>query len=125
MSKFNLCTHCQTVPLITGSTKSASVMCMNEKCVEQPFVIGRTLEVATITWNRLHAKVDPTAPTNDWIYWDGGECPVAREQLVEYRTIDGYTQICAAGALRWTYTNSLGNIAAYRRVPSDSAKTEK
>lgn len=54
-----------------------------------------------------------------WIEWNGGECPVAGVQVVEWRSRDGNAGHNAAGDLDWRHMNithvlSSGDIIAFR-----------
>lgn len=60
-----------------------------------------------------------------WIEWNGGECPVSGENLVEVllrfdrnngKESSGEPE--SAKNFRWTHTGSLGDIVAYKVVES-------
>ena len=64
-------------------------------------------------------------PDSDgWITWNGGECPVSGDTVVETRFWDDSTDITEAGNLRWSHINSIGDIVAYR-VVKQPAKPEQ
>lgn len=48
-----------------------------------------------------------------WVEWPGGECPVAWNTCVEYKT-RGCTYAGPANALRWDHTGGGGDITKYR-----------
>jgi hypothetical protein len=63
---------------------------------------------------------------NEFIDWQGGECPVDPDTIVQVRLSgnDGYC-IRRAGDLRWCHTNFSGDIVEYRVVKDDvSPKVE-
>lgn len=63
---------------------------------------------------------------NEFIDWQGGECPVDPDTIVQVRLSgnDGYF-IRRAGDLRWHHTNFSGDIVEYRVVKDDvSPKVE-
>lgn len=59
---------------------------------------------------------------SEWIKWDGGECPVDRETLVEVKMRDGYTVIGKAKYGVWANTSLDYDIVAYRIVEPDKEK---
>lgn len=53
-----------------------------------------------------------------WVKWEGGECPVPKDTIVQIRMRDG-TSACepgVAGELRWDHRGWRGDIARYRVV---------
>lgn len=55
--------------------------------------------------------------SNEWIEWNGGECPVPFESTVEYVRRDGGTSVFSpAGSLRWEHLCASGDIVSYRKV---------
>lgn len=61
------------------------------------------------------------APSNGWIAWGGGKCPVSDVARVEYimRSSGGVpSDVTTAGGLRWNHTGSSGDVVAYRVVKS-------
>jgi hypothetical protein len=63
------------------------------------------------------SEQDP-AGDGGWIAWSGGGCPVPAEMMVEVELAALLHGIKAAGAFRWNHTGSLGDIIAYRVVPT-------
>jgi len=62
----------------------------------------------------------------DFIIWQGGECPVDPDTVVEVKMTgcveDMYVR--RAGDLRWTHTNYSGDIIAYRVVEAPKPKVQ-
>lgn len=54
----------------------------------------------------------------EWIEWTGGKCPVDGKTKVQvrFRVADGSDEGSPAYALRWTHTDSWGDIIAYRII---------
>lgn len=53
-----------------------------------------------------------------WVKWEGGECPVPKDTIVQIRMRDG-TSACeprVAGELRWDHRGWRGDITRYRVV---------
>ena len=48
--------------------------------------------------------------------WNGGECPVHPETVVEYWRLDGGTDELMAGCLRWEHRSVDADIIAFRVV---------
>lgn len=61
-----------------------------------------------------------TTEKNGWIEWTGGDCPVEPGTRVHYRMAYGHenTDGVQAELLRWTNTQWIGDIIAYRVVQS-------
>lgn len=61
----------------------------------------------------------PTTPAESgWVQWHGGECPVERNVMVEYRMRFGNGYSCAAaGRLHWDHGGGSGDIVSYRVKP--------
>ncbi len=59
---------------------------------------------------------------NDWIIWNGGECPVSPDTIVQAQWADEdrfeaeESEERPANAVRWAW-NSKNNIIAYRIIP--------
>jgi len=53
---------------------------------------------------------------NDWIKWEGGECPVDKDLMVEFEFADGDLGVDYAFELSWAHKWDDGNIVAYRVV---------
>ena len=56
--------------------------------------------------------------TEPWVKWEGGECPVPKDTIVQIRMRDG-TSACepgVAGELRWDHRGWRGDITRYRVV---------
>ena len=71
------------------------------------------------------AKSEQRATDSEgWITWNGGECPVSGDTVVETRFWDDSTDITEAGNLRWEHSNIFGDILAYRIV-EQPAKSEQ
>ncbi len=76
-------------------------------------------------YQKLEAEIDQLRqqvkePADDgWIAWDGGECPVREDAIVEIRWRDRATDIDLAGFYDWSVQNgeySASDIIAYRIV---------
>ena len=67
--------------------------------------------------------------SEEWIEWNGGECPVPGDTLVDLKFADkGSCAVVSAGQFDWGHCdNPYFNIIAYRIVQPDSgfAKSEK
>lgn len=62
----------------------------------------------------------------DWIKWDGGECPIKSDKTrVEYEMRSGREMNGFARALRWSDTDSVGDIIAYRIIEDHEPKTTR
>lgn len=48
--------------------------------------------------------------------WNGGDCPVHPETVVEYWMREGGNSECKAGKLRWKHTENSGDIIAFRVI---------
>lgn len=70
----------------------------------------------------LAAIQAPTANTDGWIDWAGGECPVDRELPVAVKFRDGDSEEGhQAGSYRWNHRDGNGDILAYRlHQPQDA-----
>ena len=59
-----------------------------------------------------------------WIEWSGGDCPVEKDQMIEYRMRSAGQDTTISGNLRWNHNlhgtgeETLGDIIAYRLCPS-------
>ena len=59
-----------------------------------------------------------------WIEWSGGDCPVEKDQMIEYRMRSAGQDTTISGNLRWNHNlhgtgeETLGDIIAYRLSPS-------
>lgn len=64
---------------------------------------------------RSHLATEVVDYAGGWIAWNGGECPVDPEQVVEYkrRNSDGPWPR-QAGVLKWNHTGDIPDIIAYR-----------
>lgn len=56
------------------------------------------------------------SPYDDWIPWEGGECPVARRAVVMAKAKDGEVDTDKAYFYDWDHTGSPFDIIAYRVV---------
>jgi hypothetical protein len=67
---------------------------------------------------RLDAEGQAQHDTRDdgWIEWNGGDCPVGPDVVVEYVSRDGATYRCHAKILRWNWIGAGGDIIKYRVV---------
>jgi hypothetical protein len=62
---------------------------------------------------------------SDWIKWDGGECPVPPDTLVDIRIRDGYEAIGEDVAKGWNWKHHMlrNDIVAYRvHHPNEGAE---
>ena len=61
-------------------------------------------------------KQSSVADADGWIKWEGGECPVAPDALVQYVIRDGdeSTEPVRAMALDWGHRGCVSDIIAYR-----------
>lgn len=61
-------------------------------------------------------KTDKVLRDDDWIGWDGGECPVPRGKVVEVKRRDGEKLTRSACRLTWQHVLGERDIVAYRIV---------
>lgn len=77
-----------------------------------------------VTWACTEDQLELVQPatvkpsTNNWIEWNGGECPVAAKDKIDvlYRDGDTSTNILRPWQMRWTNYGLDGDIIAYRVV---------
>lgn len=60
---------------------------------------------------------------NDWIKWEGGECPVHGAYRVEYTMRNGEIENDRADLLSWIQSNCEFDIIAYRLHQPESVST--
>lgn len=63
-------------------------------------------------------RKEDTQVAEPWVKWEGGECPVQKDTIVQIRMRDG-TSACepgVAGELRWDHRGWRGDITRYRVV---------
>lgn len=63
-------------------------------------------------------RKEDTKVAEPWVKWEGGECPVPKDTIVQIRMRDG-TSACepgVAGELRWDHRGWRGDITRYRVV---------
>ena len=63
-------------------------------------------------------RKEDTQVAEPWVKWEGGECPVPKDTIVQIRMRDG-TGACepgVAGELRWDHRGWGGDITRYRVV---------
>lgn len=63
-------------------------------------------------------RKEDTQVAEPWVKWEGGECPVPKDTIVQIRMRDG-TSACepgVAGELRWGHRGWRGDITRYRVV---------
>ena len=61
----------------------------------------------------------------DWIEWNGGECPVAGDVVVDVKRRDGQvSQADQFSEWRWSHWPDPSDIVAYRLVDAPRASTE-
>nr|DAL40215.1 MAG TPA_asm: protein of unknown function (DUF5320) [Caudoviricetes sp.] len=63
-------------------------------------------------------RKEDTQVAEPWVKWEGGECPVPKDTIVQIRMRDG-TSACepgVAGELRWDHRGWRGDITRYRVV---------
>jgi len=54
----------------------------------------------------------------NWIEWNGGECPVIGDMLVDVRLRCGTARLCVlACSVNWTHTDSSFDVLSYRLAP--------
>ena len=79
-------------------------------------LVSRRLMVADqAARTALAETADAPAPppaSDGWIAWEGGECPVSTETLVDVR----WERRLAAGCCRWDHRETSDDIVAYRIV---------
>lgn len=69
----------------------------------------------------------PAPDADGWIEWNGGECPVERDSLVDYKLSIGPAFACGevAGSLIWQRLGvGMANIIAYRLHKPEQSKPE-
>jgi hypothetical protein len=69
---------------------------------------GRRLDV--------EGQAPHTTRDDGWIEWNGGECPVGPDVMVEFVCRNGETDKCHAKNLRWSWVGTGGDIIKYRVV---------
>jgi hypothetical protein len=64
--------------------------------------------------------------TNDWIKWDGGECPFkSNKTVVEIKLRNGVTGMPFAKNARWSAKGFVSDIIAYRIVEDHEPKATR
>ena len=58
--------------------------------------------------------VQTDLPENRWIYWGGGECPLAADIMVEVKLRHGGFWKATAGQIDWIIDNCDNDVIAYR-----------
>lgn len=51
---------------------------------------------------------------SQWVEWKGGECPVEKGAIVDYKLRDGYESSVTANSLFWEHRHIGNDIVAYR-----------
>lgn len=65
----------------------------------------------------------PLVDEDGWIEWNGGECPVPADVLMEVKfKSGGSARTWDATMLRWAHTQGRSDIVAYRSIASEQAK---
>lgn len=62
---------------------------------------------------------------NEWIDWNGGDCPVPKETEVKIQMRDGSEAQDYAGRLHWDHLNFLGDILKYQVPPTPPAARDR
>lgn len=78
-------------------------------------VLNPSWDMSPSSWK----DIPPVEPwTDDWIEWNGGECPVAASAIVQRKYRDGADGFMKAPAayFRWTHLGEDSDIIAYRVV---------
>jgi hypothetical protein len=65
---------------------------------------------------------EPSLPSDGWIEWSGGHCPVPAKAVVEFMARGGYIEERLAGELVWRHSNVGGDIVSYRVVVQPQAE---
>jgi hypothetical protein len=65
---------------------------------------------------------EPSLPSDGWIEWSGGYCPVPTTAVVEFMARGGYIEEGLAGELVWRHSNVGGDIVSYRVVVQPQAE---
>lgn len=70
----------------------------------------------TILSREEYYHAHPKADADGWIEWNGGECPVSGDDIVDvaYSTYGAKLFSAAADSLRWSKCGLVGDIIAYR-----------
>lgn len=81
----------------------------------------------TVLSSEEYFHLHPAQDADGWIEWKGGECPVERESLVDYKLLSG--TVCVIGEAAWGLIWQHGevgtaSIIAYRLHKPEQAKPE-
>lgn len=70
----------------------------------------------TILSSEEYYQAYPKVDADGWIEWKGGECPVGKNERVDYKLLSGSVVTIGeiAGYLKWSHEFSTANIIAYR-----------
>lgn len=64
----------------------------------------------------IYDAVTADEPDDGWRVWNGGECPVSADAVVEYRTFSRGQGECRASDATWKHHQSGWDVVAYRVV---------
>lgn len=70
------------------------------------------------------SEPQPDTLHDGWLPWDGGECPVDPNALVEYKMRGGASSVDNADEIMWNHSGSSSDIIAYRVVEQPAASSE-
>ena len=57
---------------------------------------------------------EPVADADEWVEWDGGECPVGIDEVVDVMQLDGHTYTAMAVNFHWLLKNGSVSVTRYR-----------
>lgn len=61
-----------------------------------------------------------------WIEWNGGECPVGKDEMIDIKYgDDAYANYVRAGAFNWKHDDDCYPIIAYRVVEQERERGEE
>jgi hypothetical protein len=82
-----------------------------------------TFNVVRYPWERDDkVLVNIDALSDDWIRWDGGECPVSADTLVAVFLRNGTSEYGLSDQYKWSHFNSWYDIMSYQIVDKNHGK---
>ena len=81
---------------------------------------GSILKARRFDFHRTHRPLPPIPDADGWYEWHGGECPVDKEKMVEYKMRGGGIDTTKARHILWSHSTNewAGDVVAYRIVPA-------
>ena len=68
----------------------------------------------TILSRDEYFRLYPAPDADGWIEWEGGECPVGIDEIVDVRQLDGRTYTARAVNFHWLLKSGSVSVASYR-----------